>query len=63
MGPLLRVGLHQAVGQYGKFTTPFVIGLVIDYCKQEIEIKDEDGNVVDIKLGIDSSEDLLDTKT
>ena len=44
--------------QPGKFTTPFAIGLVIDYCKQEIEIKDEDGNVIDIKLGIELIEDI-----
>ena len=44
--------------QPGKFTTPFVIGLVVDYCKQEIEIKDEDGTVIETKLGIDLIDDI-----
>ena len=41
-----------------KITTPFVINLVVDYCKREIEIKDNNGNVVGTKLGVELIKDI-----
>ena len=35
-----------------------VIGFVEDYCKRQFEIKDDDGNVVKIKLGIELIDDI-----
>lgn len=44
--------------QPGKTMTPYVIGLVVDYCKKEFEIKDDAGNVVDIRLGVELIDDI-----
>lgn len=41
-----------------KVTTPFVLGLVIDYCKKEFEIKDDSGNIIGIKRGVEQIDDI-----
>jgi len=55
---LSHTGNRKYGWQPGKFTTPFVIGLVVDYCKRLIEITDSEGNVIDTVLGVETIKDI-----
>jgi hypothetical protein len=44
--------------QPGKLTTPFVIGLVIDFCKRQFHVKDNEGNIIETKLGVELIKDI-----
>jgi hypothetical protein len=44
--------------QPGKDATPRVVGFLVDYCKQQIEIKDKDGKVIDTRLGVELIDDI-----
>lgn len=53
---------HTGKRKYGwtpdKNTAPFVRGLVLDYCNEIIEIKDEDGNIIETKKGVERIDDI-----
>ena len=41
-----------------RITVPMAISMAVDECKREIEILDEDGNIIDIKLGVELIDDI-----